>query len=72
MWVERFRQHGIHIQVLFPMTTNNRGFIVGNQFAYDKYRDLRLEKNLAQENLQNTEQSDWSSPGWEVWGPWQY
>jgi hypothetical protein len=21
---------------------------VGNQFAYDKYRDLRLEKNLAQ------------------------
>ena|SRR5271165_3213931 len=43
---------------------------VGNQFAYDKYRDLRLEKNLAQENLQNIEQSDWSSPGWEVWGPW--
>jgi hypothetical protein len=45
---------------------------VGNQFAYDKYRDLRLEKDLAQENLQNTELSDWSSPGWEVWGPWQY
>jgi hypothetical protein len=45
---------------------------VGNQFAYDKYRDLRLEKNLAQQNVQNTQMSDWSSPAWEVWGPWQY
>jgi hypothetical protein len=51
--------------------THNQ-ILVGNQFAYYRYKDLRLEKNLAQENLQNTEMSDWSSPGWEVWGPWQY
>jgi len=56
---------------VYPDPAHNQVF-VGNQFAYDKYRDLRLEKNLAQENLQNTELSDWSTPGWEVWGPWQY
>jgi hypothetical protein len=45
---------------------------VGTQFQYYRYRDLRLEKNLAQENLQTSELNAETAMGWDVWGPWYF
>jgi hypothetical protein len=42
---------------------------VGNQLQYDQYRDLRLAKNVAEQDLQDAELNAQDSPGWEVWGP---
>ena len=42
---------------------------VGNQFQYDQYRDLRLAKNLAEEDLQDARLNAETGMGWEAWGP---
>jgi hypothetical protein len=42
---------------------------VGGLFQYDEYRDLRLAKNLAQEDLQDARLNAETAMGWEVWGP---
>jgi len=42
---------------------------VGSQFQYDQYRDLRLAKNLAEEDLQDARLNAETAMGWEVWGP---
>jgi hypothetical protein len=33
---------------------------------------MRLEKNLAQENVQSTELSTDEEMGWNSWGPWYF
>lgn len=45
---------------------------VGTQFQYYRYRDMRLEKNLAQENVQGADLTDDMENGWDVWGPWYF
>jgi hypothetical protein len=42
---------------------------VGGLFQYDQYRDLRLAKNLAEEDLQDAKLNAETAMGWEVWGP---
>jgi len=50
----------------------NNQIYVGTQFQYYRYRDLRLEKNLAQENLQTSELNAETAMGWDAWGPWYF
>jgi hypothetical protein len=45
---------------------------IGTQFQYYRYRDMRLAKNLAQENVQALELNTDSEMGWNVWGPWYF
>jgi hypothetical protein len=42
---------------------------VGNQLQYDQYRDLRLAKKVAEQDLQDAELNAQDTAGWEVWGP---
>jgi hypothetical protein len=42
---------------------------VGNQLQYDQYRDLRLAKNVAEEDLQDAKLNAQDTAAWEVWGP---
>jgi hypothetical protein len=42
---------------------------VGGLFAYDQYRDLRLAKNLAKEDLQDAKFNAQLATGWDVWEP---
>jgi hypothetical protein len=42
---------------------------VGGLFQYDQYRDLRLAKTLAEEDLQDAKLNAETAMGWEVWGP---
>jgi hypothetical protein len=42
---------------------------VGGLFQYDQYRDLRLSKNLAAEDLQDAKLSAEDQMGWDAWGP---
>jgi hypothetical protein len=42
---------------------------VGGIFQYDQYRDLRLSKNVAAEDLQDARLNAEDEMGWEVWGP---
>ncbi len=45
---------------------------VGSQFQYYRYRDLRLERNLAQEDVQTSELNAEQAQDWDVWGPWSF
>jgi hypothetical protein len=42
---------------------------VGGDFAYSRYRDLRLSKNLAEQNIQDAEFNAERAAEWDVWGP---
>ena len=42
---------------------------VGGDFAYARYRDLRLSKNLAEQNIQDAEFNAERAAEWDVWGP---
>jgi hypothetical protein len=42
---------------------------VGGLFSYDRYRDLRLAKNLAAEDLQDAKFNAERAAEWDVWGP---
>jgi hypothetical protein len=42
---------------------------VGGLFQYDQYRDLRLAKNMAAEDLQDSILNAEDETGWEAWGP---
>ena len=42
---------------------------VGGLFQYDQYRDLRLAKNMAAEDLQDARLNAEAEMGWQVWGP---
>lgn len=42
---------------------------VGNQLQYDQYRDLRLAKNVFEQDLQDAELNAREEAGWEAWGP---
>jgi hypothetical protein len=41
---------------------------VGGLFEYDRYRDMRLAKNLAAEDLQDAKFNADIASGWDVWG----
>jgi hypothetical protein len=41
---------------------------VGGLFQYDQYRDLRLAKNLAAEDLQDARLNAEDELGWQAWG----
>ena len=42
---------------------------VGGDFAYSRYRDLRLSKNLAEQDIQDAEFNAERAAEWDVWGP---
>jgi hypothetical protein len=42
---------------------------VGGLFQYDQYRDLRLAKNVAAEDLQDARLNAEDETAWQAWGP---
>ena len=42
---------------------------VGNQLQYDQYRDLRLAKNVFEEDVQDAELNAQEAAGWVAFGP---
>ena len=42
---------------------------VGGLFSYDRYKDMRLAKNVAEEDLQDAKFNAEIASGWDVWGP---
>jgi hypothetical protein len=42
---------------------------VGGLFAYDRYKDLRLAKNLAEEDVQDARTNAEIAAGWDAWRP---
>jgi hypothetical protein len=42
---------------------------VGNQSQYQRYQQLRLANNMAQENLEAAALNNQTAMGWEMWGP---
>jgi hypothetical protein len=41
----------------------------GGVFAYQRYKDLRLTKNLAEQDIQDAEFNAQRAAEWDVWGP---
>jgi hypothetical protein len=42
---------------------------VGDLFSYHRYKDMRLEKNVTEEDLQDAKFNAEDASGWDVWGP---
>jgi hypothetical protein len=42
---------------------------VGGLFSYDRFRDMRLAKNVTEEDLQDAKFNAEIASGWDVWGP---
>jgi hypothetical protein len=42
---------------------------VGGLFAYDRFKDLRLAKNVTEQDLQDAKFNAQIASGWDVWGP---
>jgi len=42
---------------------------VGGLFSYDRYKDMRLAKNVAEEDLQDAKFNAEIASGWDAWGP---
>ena len=42
---------------------------VGGLFSYDRFRDMRLEKNVTEQELQDAKFNAQIASGWDVWGP---
>lgn len=43
---------------------------VGNPSQYQQYQQLRLARNMAQDQLATAELNQQASMGWGFWGPW--
>jgi hypothetical protein len=41
----------------------------GGVFAYQRFKDLRLTKNLAEQDIQDAEFNAQRAAEWDVWGP---
>jgi hypothetical protein len=42
---------------------------VGGLFSYDRFRDMRLAKNVTEQDLQDAKFNAEIASGWDVWGP---
>ena len=45
---------------------------VGNPSQYQKYQQLRLANNMAQDQLAAAEMNQETTMGWGMWGPWGF
>ena len=45
---------------------------VGTPSQYQRYQQLRLANNLAQDQLATAEMNQQTAMGWEMWGPWGF
>ena len=43
---------------------------VGNETAYQQYQQIRLQKNIADEQLAAAEMQQEAAMDWGMWGPW--
>jgi hypothetical protein len=49
--------------------TNNQVY-VGTPSQYQKYQQLRLANNMAQDQLEAAQMNSMTAMNWEMWGPW--
>ena len=43
---------------------------VGNEAAYQRYEQLRLQKQFADEQMMTAEMNEDAAMDWSMWGPW--
>lgn len=60
-------RHGSEIAYIYPDPQQNTLY-VGHEANYQAYRKMRLQKQMADENLEAAQM--WSQPTWGAWGPW--
>jgi hypothetical protein len=48
----------------------NNQIYVGNPSQYQQYQQLRLARNLVQDQLATAELNQQAAMGWGYWGPW--
>ncbi len=57
------------IYYVFPDVPRNQAYVGGPQ-QYQAYRQLKLEKQMADENLEAAEMNRDTSMNWGAWGGW--
>ena len=54
---------------VFPDKANNQAY-VGGPNQYQAYKQLRLQQQLTNENLEAAQMNEMSSMNWNTWGGW--
>ena len=54
---------------VFPDVKNNQAY-VGGPKQYQAYRQLRLQQQMSNENLETAEMDQNAAMNWETWGGW--
>jgi len=54
---------------VFPDAKNNQAY-VGGPKQYQAYKQLRLQQQMSNENLEAAEMNQNAAMGWEAWGGW--
>jgi hypothetical protein len=62
-------QRNGHTYYVFPNLKNNSA-LVGTQTEYQTYLQLRLAKNISDQNLQAAQLNSMPPVGWGAWGGW--
>ena len=63
----RIQRHGIDRYVYAD--PGRKLIYVGGLFSYDRYKDMRLAKNVSEEDLQDAKFNAEIASGWDAWGP---
>jgi hypothetical protein len=63
----RIQRHGVDKYVYADPA--QKVIYVGGLFSYDRFKDMRLEKNVTEQDLQDAKFNAEIASGWDVWGP---
>lgn len=64
------RLHNGRIMYVYADAMDCKCFYFGTQVEYDKYRNLALRQQIAQERLNAAEMNENAAMDWGAWGPW--
>jgi len=64
------RDHDGRVMYVYADATVCKCLYYGTQVEYDKYRNLALQQQIAQERLNAAEMNENAAMDWGAWGPW--
>jgi len=64
------RLHNGRMMYVYADAMDCKCLYYGTQVEYDKYRNLALQQQIAQERLNAAEMNENAAMNWGAWGPW--
>jgi hypothetical protein len=75
--LERLQQHKVvrherdgETTYVYADATDCKCLYSGNQDNYDQFQKLRVQEDVAQQEMMAAEMNQQAAMNWEMWGPW--